>query len=238
MFKSVGKILGNAIEFSMAFPCIACGSHSTKGKNMFCEECLSRLKLVKPPLCPGCGGEIDTALELCSNCLREEPRVWDKAISMFSHEGLARQLLHRFKYRDTPEVARAFGLLAAETLKATGYKPQSLVPVPLHWTRSFMRGFNQAELICKVMSEQTGIPVEHALRRSRRTKQQAKLSRNERKKNLIEAFSINDRKFHNKGTILLFDDVMTTGSTLQAASQVLKDNGAKEIIIMVIARRQ
>ena len=237
MYPFIGKLSVWLTDSCLSFPCPACGSLEVVERNLFCAECLAKLKTMHGMLCPGCGAELDTALELCSNCLKEEPRVWDKALALFQHEGLGRRMLHAFKYHNTPELARAFGQLAAEKLNASGLRPDYIIPVPLHWTRAWNRGFNQSELVAEELARRCDIAMSYDLRRVRRTRQQAKLTRVERKKNLIEAFSVNHEKFYKNASILLIDDVMTTGSTLQAAAEALRKCQAGKIIIMVIARR-
>jgi len=192
---------------------------------------------VSLPFCPGCGGELDGVLEICRKCLREEKRLWKKAVSVFRMTGTAQELIHRYKYSNTPEMARPFGKLAAEALIKNGIKVDFIVPTPLHWLRSFLRGFNQATLLAEVISEETGIPVMDIMKRTKWTKQQARLSRKERKKNLKGAFSVKKQEICKNRSILLLDDVMTTGSTLSAAAAELMKAGAHEINVLVLGRR-
>ena len=222
---------------AMVFPCPGCGTAAVSRGNVFCSECLTALCGFHGPYCPGCGGDLDTALAVCSRCLHADRHSWDGAVALFPHRGLGRRLIHQFKYRQTPELARAFGLLAAEVLRERGIAPGMIVPVPLHWTRQWWRGFNQTELIGRVLAAETGIPLRPLLRRVRRTRRQASLNREQRRKNLDAAFSISDVKFYCNDSILLVDDVMTTGSTLEAATAVLRRAGAEKVFVMVLARR-
>ena len=190
-----------------------------------------------PPFCPGCGGELDGALAICSKCMREEKRPWPEAVSLFGMEGMGRILLHRFKFYNTPELARPLARLAAESLEKARTEFDIIIPVPLHWTRRFMRGFNQSLLMASLIAGFTDKPCEKILRRTRMGRVQSRLTREERKKNLIDAFSLKKGANCKNRAILLVDDVMTTGSTLSAASAELLKAGASAVNVFVLARR-
>jgi ComF family protein len=223
---------------ALPFPCPLCDDElPVAGPNLLCDSCLKKLRPFCSPTCPGCGGIMDGVLEFCSLCMREDPRLWVGAIALFPLTGSARQLIHRFKYRNTPEISRSVGALGTQRLTQSGLTPDIIVPTPLHWTRKLQRGFNQAELFSRMLSHFSGVPVETALRRVKRTHQQAKLNREQRKKNLSGAFSVKKGANFKKRDILLVDDVMTTGATLHSAAAELAANGAGRIYIMVIARR-
>jgi len=169
--------------------------------------------------------------------MREEKRQWLEAVSLFGMEGMGRILLHRFKFYNTPELARPLARLASEALERARTEFDVIVPVPLHWTRRFMRGFNQSRLMASLISEFTGKPCEGMLARTRMGRIQSRLTREERKKNLIGAFSLKKGANCKKRNILLVDDVMTTGSTLSAASAELLKSGASAVNVFVLARR-
>ncbi len=205
---------------------------------MFCADCLLSLEFTQPPYCPGCGGRLSGILELCPDCLAESVRPWKEAFALFQMSGLAQEVIHRYKYRKRPELARALGQLAAGRIAPLAGKIDFIVPTPLHWTRFLQRGFNQAALFSEGVSKRSGLPIRNVLRRIKRTKQQARLKRDERLSNLKGAFSVTDSTIVQKRAILLTDDVMTTGSTLSAAAQTLLEAGASDVYVLVIARRQ
>ena len=140
--------------------------------------------------------------------------------------------------RNVLMVEEALGRLAAGLLTETASLYDAVVPVPLHWTRFLRRGYNQSALFAEELSRWTGIPVRRMLRRKRRTPRQAFLTRNERNLNIRGAFSIFDSTAAEKRSILLVDDVMTTGATLGEAAGVLLNSGAARVDVLVIARRQ
>jgi len=220
----------------VSFPCPACLKNMPAGHSGLCSGCLDRLPLVKNPACRGCGAENDGIFEVCGKCLKEEKRKWRKAVALMRMEDYGRDLIHRFKYKNDTALARPFGTIAAELLKKSRIKPDFIVPVPLHWTRSFTRGYNQSRILCQVISGETGVPTRTVLRRVKRTPKQANLSGIQRRKNLEGAFSVTDGEICKNSVILLVDDVLTTGSTLTSASSALLEYGAKETNILILAR--
>ena len=152
--------------------------------------------------------------------------------------GEIKEAIYRYKYRNRPEYARAFGQLAAGALRASGLDADLIVPTPLHWFRYCQRTYNQAELLSQEIGRELGIPVTNLLVRKKWTKQQARLDRQARIRNLEGAFSIRHSTKGRGRCILLIDDVMTTGSTLTAGARVLLDAGAAEVNVLVLARRQ
>lgn len=229
------KYLSDAL---LTFPCPGCGEPETDvSPNQLCNQCRGRLKMIRPPICPGCGGEIDGVLELCVKCMHEKKRLWEKAFSLFDLSGYGQKLVQLFKYHNRPEMARALGGLINEYLPQEFNQREWLVPVPLHWSRYCSRGYNQSRLTCRIIAGHTGIKLKNILVRRRRTKQQAKLSREQRKENLTNAFCLKRGVNCENRTILLFDDVLTTGATLTAATKVLLDAGACNVYIITIGRR-
>jgi len=112
-----------------------------------------------------------------------------------------------------------------------------IVPVPLHWTRHAKRWFNQAEVMAQYISAQSGKPVAHLLKRTKRTKLQAGLTKQERHKNIEDAFTLTKDAHNYKGKkILLIDDVMTTGTTLHACSRRLISLAPSQLCIGVVSR--
>ncbi|OQA77045.1 MAG: DNA utilization protein GntX [Lentisphaerae bacterium ADurb.Bin242] len=230
------KVLGMYLPLN----CPVCGDIPFDGgANQFCAECLKSFRFIREPACPSCGGEHNGILEVCPDCLAAGRKFpWKRGVAVFRMDGAVKEVIYRFKYREQPELARALGRLAAGAVRSAGLRAELLVPTPLHWVRFLQRGFNQSELLAKVVGKELGIPAVNLLRRTKWTRQQAKLDRDARIRNLEKAFSICGSTNCRGRCILLIDDVMTTGSTLAAAAQTLLEAGAAEVNIMVLARRQ
>ncbi len=222
----------------LSFPCPMCGTvDEAKSANAICAACVTKLQFIQPPCCPGCGGELDGILQLCRKCLREDKRPWQQATALLYLNGEGQNLVQRFKYNNHPELARPLGELLAEKLLSQSQRADWLVPIPLHWSRYLTRGYNQSRLTGAIIAARCGMELHNILVRRQRTRQQAKLTRAERKINLSNAFFMKRGANCKNRTILLFDDVLTTGATLSAACKVLLNAGARRVDIAVIARR-
>jgi ComF family protein len=111
-----------------------------------------------------------------------------------------------------------------------------VVPMPLHWMRQWTRGFNQSELLGRVVARRLNAPLRNALRRKRATSQQAGLTNSQRRKNVEGAFELRHGASVKDLHVLLVDDVLTTGATLGACAKVLKRAGAKRVSVLTLAR--
>jgi ComF family protein len=164
------------------------------------------------------------------------------AAGSYSSSPLLKRAIHTFKYRGVHAIAPELGRKIAEALPGLLMIPEKyrnpppvLCPVPLHWTRRFRRGFNQAELIARELSKSTGWRVEGLLRRTRPTGHQAHRHRDERLGAMKSAFAIIHGETTPPPCVLLVDDIVTTGSTLEACAETLKKAGVKYIVGLVVA---
>jgi ComF family protein len=162
-------------------------------------------------------------------------RGFDAAYSFGEYTGALRRLIHLLKYRRVQSLRHPFGVWLCQALPLDE-KVDLVVPVPLHWTREFTRGFNQAEVLAREITRRRGLPCEKALRRVRSTGSQARMSRSERRRNVATAFTVRRPAVIAGKTVLLIDDVHTTGATLGACAVALKRAGAKRVVALTLAR--
>ena len=170
----------------------------------------------------------------CRLC-RDGLAGFDAAFAYGEYDGPLRKLIHLFKYGRVKPLAKPLARLMAGALPRE-HRFDLVVPMPLHWTRRWNRGFNQAELLAKVLSRRLNAPVVRAVRRKRRTAPQAGLTNSERRLNVSGAFALNPGVSVKDRHVLLVDDVMTTGATAAACAALLKRAGAKRVSVLALAR--
>ena len=174
----------------------------------------------------------------CALC-RLGVRGFDAAYSFGFYENELRKLIHLFKYGRVQTLAAPLGRLLALALpRGQGF--DVIVPMPLHWRKRWGRGFNQAELLAAEIGRRTHIPVRNALRRVRDTAPQAGLTSAKRRKNVSGAFQAarhgKNRTALEGRSVLLIDDVMTTGATAASCARALKRGGARQVTLLTLAR--
>lgn len=169
----------------------------------------------------------------CGLC-RRGVRGFDAAYSFGFFDGELRELIHLFKYERVQTLAKPLGRLLALALPREGTF-DVIVPMPLHWRKRWKRGFNQSALLARELGCRTHIRVVAALRRVRNTSSQAGLTSAKRRENVSGAFRAN--KHALKGaSVLLVDDVMTTGATAASCARALKLAGAGRVTLLTLAR--
>lgn len=220
--------------------CVACGA-ATGEPHGLCSRCWGGIGFIERPYCERLGTPfaVDLGVPLLSPAAMADPPVFQRARAACRYEGPARDLVHRLKYGDRLELARTLGPMMARAGHELLAEADLIVPVPLHRSRLWWRRFNQAVALAQAVSRLSGHPVDSfALLRRKRTRPQVGLTRAERAANLQGAFRVTEEaKPRLQGKrIVLIDDVLTTGSTANAASRALLRGGAKTIDVLVFAR--
>lgn len=171
-------------------------------------------------------------------CASDSDRGWDQGRSLFPYHGVMGNALRLVKKQGTVEYVRFFAKQMKETRGAfiSRMAPECIVPVPLHPSRQRSRGFNQAELLAEALGEELHLPVRRLLLKQKRTKDQKSLNKNQRKKNVKDAFVVNEEEIGARipASVLLLDDVSTTGSTLTACAGVLKARGVARVAFLSV----
>jgi len=217
-----------------------------------CDSCLAQITPLDGVLCSICGEKLFTpdhsaaaTVPLCGLCRRAEP-PFRRAVSYGSYAGSLRELVHLLKYHQVRPAARLLGKLASGVIANANLPPDLLVlPVPLWTGKRRTRGFNQAEEIARAVvgmlasggTASTSIQLDTtSLVRQRETASQTGLTRHQRRANVRGAFAVVRREAVQDRSILLVDDVMTTGTTAGECARVLLRAGAKEVFVATVAR--
>ncbi len=171
---------------------------------------------------------------LCGRCIQVLP-AFDYAHTPFRYEDAIIKLVHQLKFSEKISTARTIGEMLLAQLLTTNEKPDCILPVPLHNKRLRQRGFNQSMEISRVLAKNLGVPIESsAVIRQRSTAAQTGLNAKQRKKNMKGAFSVKSKL--NYQHVLIVDDVMTTGATVNELAKVLKKNKVGRVGVLSIAR--
>jgi ComF family protein len=202
------------------------------------------LDLFFPPRCAVC--KKITPKIICQKCLLKIEYVkFSKTNSLCSvaeYSGVIKHAIWAFKFKKKRKLASVLGEIMADYFYnvsdlISASKIDLIIPVPLHPKRQQQRGFNQSELLGQVLADALGIPQStDALVRSVNTKAQFKLKKEERKKNIQNAFRVVDSLQIKDKDILLIDDIITTGATLSECTRVLKESGAKRVEVLTLSR--
>lgn len=204
-----------------------------------CPECWPAVYFLAEPLCQQCGAPLEQAQqEPCGHCQASQSPLHQTRAAMLYDDG-SRDLVLHLKHADAlagvPVMARWLQRAGAAQLREANF----VVPVPLHWTRLFKRRYNQSAELARALARLSKVAaLPDALHRTRRTPSQGGLSRPQRRENVRDAFGVKDRYRSriNGANIVLIDDVLTTGATLEACAAALLDAGAARVDALTLAR--
>ncbi len=236
------NFVSKLVEAFFPSHCLACEKIISRD-GLFCSECWLKLQFVTDPKCKICSYpfeiEIAHASPLCSKCLIKKPS-YDKLLTIFRYNHVIKKIIGSFKYRDQTFLAKKFSKILADKARSEIVDCDFIVAVPLHPKKLRERKFNQAVFLCrnllKFFPEKIFYP--EMLLRMKNTRPQVELRKKEREKNLKRAFLVKPkyRDLVSGKKILLVDDVATTGATLENCAKELKRCGAKEVVVLTIAK--
>ena len=234
--------------FNMILPprCIKCGKILSE-RNGLCAECFAEINFISEPYCYRCGhpfpadsGAKFNAKQICGNCARDKKPLFFMQRSAFLYDEHSKNLILDFKFHDKTVSAEVLAnMLFSAGKDIWAENPDFLLPVPLHTKRLRKRRYNQSALLCKYLSAKTLVPADYfSLVRTVNTIPQVMLKGNQRMKNLKGAFAVkNPEKLKDKSVVLV-DDVKTTGSTLNECAKALKKAGVKHIYALTLAQTE
>ena len=228
----------------LIFPkfCLGCGKEGI----WLCPKCQAKILPVKTQLCPGCGRISPRQRRgkyfgiYCQNCRRKyRPKLKGIIVAAYYVEGPIKELIHNFKYNHILELETILGDLLAKSLKDNLKSERDVIvtAVPLHFLRRAQRGYNQSEILARYVANKLKMPKNfQIIKKIRQTKPQVKLGGKKRLENLKNCYKIINKNIVRGQTIILVDDVTTTGTTLNECAKVLREAGAKGIWGLVVAK--
>lgn len=202
-----------------------------------CAECVEKIIPNIPPFCRRCGRHI-SAQRICDDCVKINFH-FDRAWASCRYEGAAREMLHSFKYKSKTGLGRNLSQLLINFVK-NYHLPVSdcdyVIPIPLSAAKLREREFNQAGTLAEGLAKYFELKLlDNNLKRIRNTASQAELDKHKRWQNIQGAFGLKDPEALKEKTILLIDDVLTTGATASEAAKTLKNAGASSVFVLTVA---
>lgn len=224
------------IELLFPRRCPVCDKPVDKMGRYICGKCRKKIQYVQSPFCLKCGKSLkDDSAEYCEDC-RNANHIFDRGRALYEYDTV-KEAVYRFKYEGRKEYADFFGKELADKLgrEIKEWKADAIVPVPLHKDREKKRGYNQTALVARVLGRKLNIPVnEKIICRKKATAVQKKLKGKERQNNLKNAFKIGQNDVKLK-TIIVVDDIYTTGTTMDEMARCLKNAGVREVYCISLA---
>ncbi len=220
----------NALFQALPLRCQLCHLRLDQRNYPWCKTCFQSFP--KQPRCQRCGLPTAYTQESCGRCLRKPP-LWDRLVCVGDYTFPYDSLLHKFKYKGQYWLSSPLSNLLADNIENPA---PILLPVPMHWTRRLLRGFNHSNLLAQALARQLNVNCDSGLLiRTKATPQQQGLTRKKRLSNLKGVFQISSPPPEH---VALVDDVVTTGATLAELSLLLRKHGVKHIDVYCIVRSQ
>ncbi len=210
-------------------------------KILLCADCRVALTPEEPTHCPRCAASthaVEAATGRCGHC-RDSKLHFEAAMALGRYQDALRTSVLRMKWPDAEPLARAVGrlLVAKHGSRMEQWRPDVVVPIPMHWTRRLARGTNSAETLAAAVAGELHQPCSpRLLARIRRTRPQSELPRTERLKNLRDAIRVSPGCRIQSARVLLVDDILTSGATCEAATKALLAAGASAVAVAIVAR--
>lgn len=229
-------VSARAAEFAvMPKSCVFCGAPRRHYETAICTGCERDLPWIRAQ-CPGCARPLASETRsgvTCAAC-QVRPTPFEVAVAPLAFEFPVDAAIRQLKFHRKLYYAAAFGEMLCRAFARLPADVDALLPVPLHWTRHGIRGFNQAAEICRPLQHATALPLVRNVKRLRRTPYQSGLGARERRRNLAGAFAVRDTI--SARHVVLVDDVMTTGETCAQLARELLSQGVAKVSALALAR--
>ena len=238
--KNLNNLLRFILDIILPPRCLICGTVVYK-ENGLCSECFNKISFLSDQSCPVCGRPYTFPIEnskqmICAKCLTKPPKL-EGLKAVFSYDNFSKNLILPFKHADRTDVVPYLSKLMYQRGKDILSDCDYIIPVPLHWQRLMKRKYNQAALLAvqlEKLSDKKCLLT--TLKRIKKTENQGHKTKEERLENIKDAFFISRPERIKGKSIVLVDDVYTTGATLNECAKVLIKAGAKSVKALVIAR--
>ena len=220
------------------YPCVCPVCESVVKSPGVCGECQEKIIIIKDTGCTVCGKPLHNGKTLKCDACRKLSRSFDKNYVLFEYAGDIKKSIYRFKYQNTRNYGEAYASVFASEYgkEITGRNIDAIIPVPMAAAKLKKRGYNQAEVWARALSNELAIPLDFkSMIRNRDTLPMKELSDRQRIDNLKGAFSIDKSAIGKYDNVLLVDDIYTTGATLDECASLLKKSGVKKVYCACIA---
>ena len=194
-------------------------------------------KICKENLCKKC--ELKLQEHVINNVIVNNNKYFDNLISIFKYEGIVREKIIEYKFGEKAYLYKTFARIMLKSEKAYGILKNYdiIIPVPIHKKRKLQRGYNQTELIAREIAKNINVTLQtNVLIKTKNTEVQSLLTKRQRSQNVKNAYNTRNTERIKDKKIILFDDIYTTGSTVRECSKTLKKAGAKEILVLTVAK--
>lgn len=231
-FDKISKFFAEYL-FNTKWRCIACGEEIFN-EQYFCDKCKNTLPVNDGKICQHCGRQLKVSSEYCTTCKGRLTNV-DKARSIYSYKKPVNVLIKNLKYDNACYVVEAVVSDLANLYFKSYFNADMVTFVPMTERAKRKRGYNQSELLAQEFSKKTGIELAELFVKVKETKRQATLNRENRQKNLLEAFKVCNRSKIKDKKVLIIDDVTTTGATAEVLAGRLKKAKASAVYLLTVA---